>query len=973
MRRKFLCLFLCLTLLFSLMPMSVSAASEPYIIVDGYRYENVNSDLSGNGWYWNAASKALVLDNYSGGSILTNVDMRITALTGTTNTIYSASSYHTCIKSEGTLGITANGNITLVDINKGDKVIGISAKVLNLYVGQKGTLTCDNYVNTLLYAEDKSDINCYGSIISYGRLLIAGNDTTIAVNGASSSIKALNRKNVSTAVAIDGNCDISGEGKIVIGTDENAYDHVWDAEGDLTIRGDVSFSAYSLYGCIMVRDFLAKDNVSLCLEGKNSAIGGRNVTFMDNVYLKINNRYGLSASNTIIFENSTIDARVEERFSQSGGNTYYRPTGNSKIISGGDIFFIDHTSIYAEGKGTDYLEAKTHVFFASYGSTVWNRDGEATLISEGLPMYGLSDLTGNGTLTLKSTQNDGMVVNQKYYDRGCQIEYNGTINIESYGYGIRCYSNREFVIKGDNTININSHLQGIANVGPLTIDGTGNINIHADCDIPAIESRESSVTINRDGDINLIACESHIIVGYEDVIIGGDGLLKAAATGTVLHSDTGDIYIRDNRTLDIRGSVGAISFGDSDKAMYLEGTGSPLIITDFRNNTVLNSDRKIVDNTGKYYVLEGSLTSGRIVYSNEEIPDPTPEVTPSVTPEVTPVVTPETTPAVTPTVTSTPSVTPTPVATPEVTTTPSVTTTPVVTPSTTTTPVATPEITPKPTEEVVPNNPSTMVEGEYTEADIPVVNPIVEEAELDVGDFVQRCYKVALEREAEEEGYKYWCDSLNNGQACGAQVGFGFIFSQEYMNKEKSNEDFVNDLYAMFFGREADSEGYAYWLSALENGDSREKVFAGFANSQEFYDLCKKYAVVSGWYAVGIDNGSQGGVNCFVARLYKICFKRLPDLGGQAYWVSQLIDGSLDGTTAASGFVFSAEFTNLELTDEEFVAYMYAAFFARKADVQGFNYWMTEIRNGMSRNDVFSGFTGSAEFINLCDSYGIIA
>ena len=279
---------------------------------------------------------------------------------------------------------------------------------------------------------------------------------------------------------------------------------------------------------------------------------------------------------------------------------------------------------------------------------------------------------------------------------------------------------------------------------------------------------------------------------------------------------------------------------------------------------------------------------------------------------------------------------------------------------------------PTPTSEPTPtNNPTPSGEPTPTPT-VPPTTP-TPEPELNVGDFVDRCYEVALGREADEDGYNYWKEQLINGQACGAQVGFGFIFSQEYLNKEKSNEDFVNDLYAMFFGREADSEGYAYWLSALENGDSRENIFAGFANSQEFYDLCKKYAVVSGWYAVGIDNGSQGGVNCFVARLYKICFKRLPDLGGQAYWVSQLIDGSLDGTTAASGFVFSAEFTNLELRDEEFVAYMYAAFFARKADVQGFNYWMTEIRNGMSRNDVFSGFTGSAEFINLCDSYGIIA
>ncbi|MCQ2534698.1 MAG: DUF4214 domain-containing protein [Clostridia bacterium] len=245
--------------------------------------------------------------------------------------------------------------------------------------------------------------------------------------------------------------------------------------------------------------------------------------------------------------------------------------------------------------------------------------------------------------------------------------------------------------------------------------------------------------------------------------------------------------------------------------------------------------------------------------------------------------------------------------------------------------------------------------------------------ELNVGDFINRCYSVALGRSADEAGYNYWVDNLNNGQACGAQVGYGFIFSQEYINKNRSDEEFVTDMYAMYFGREADSDGFNYWVGLLESGLTREDIMAGFANSEEFYNLCNKYGVVCGTYLVGVPNDVQGGVNCFVARLYKVCLNRLPDMGGQAGWVLKLMNGEVSGTSAAYGFVFSPEFIGKNPSNEAFVNYMYAAFFGRAADEAGFNAWVDVLNGGGSYEDVFAGFSGSAEFANLCASYGIQA
>lgn len=241
----------------------------------------------------------------------------------------------------------------------------------------------------------------------------------------------------------------------------------------------------------------------------------------------------------------------------------------------------------------------------------------------------------------------------------------------------------------------------------------------------------------------------------------------------------------------------------------------------------------------------------------------------------------------------------------------------------------------------------------------------------DVGAFVNRCYEVALGREADSEGYNYWVDLLNNGKACGAQVGYGFIFSNEYTDKNTDNSQFVKDLYKMYFDREPDEAGYNYWLDMLNTEVPREKVFEGFANSLEFFNLCDSYGVVAGTYIPGMPSDQQGGINCFVARLYKACLNRLPDQAGQSGWVSKLADKAVTGTEVAKGFVLSEELVNRNLSNEEYVKVMYDAFFGREADSEGLSAWVEKLNAGVSKNMIFNGFTKSAEFDNLCNSYGI--
>ena len=61
----------------------------------------------------------------------------------------------------------------------------------------------------------------------------------------------------------------------------------------------------------------------------------------------------------------------------------------------------------------------------------------------------------------------------------------------------------------------------------------------------------------------------------------------------------------------------------------------------------------------------------------------------------------------------------------------------------------------------------------------------------------------------------------------GAQVGYGFIFSQEYFNQKRTDDEFVLDLYQMFFDRTPDTDGYNNWVNKLRNGTTREEDYKG--------------------------------------------------------------------------------------------------------------------------------------------------
>ena len=61
----------------------------------------------------------------------------------------------------------------------------------------------------------------------------------------------------------------------------------------------------------------------------------------------------------------------------------------------------------------------------------------------------------------------------------------------------------------------------------------------------------------------------------------------------------------------------------------------------------------------------------------------------------------------------------------------------------------------------------------------------------------------------------------------------GILTSEEFVEKNYSNEEFVRMVYRSVLLREVDDGGLANWTNQLNNGTSRGRIIANICNSSE--------------------------------------------------------------------------------------------------------------------------------------------
>lgn len=237
--------------------------------------------------------------------------------------------------------------------------------------------------------------------------------------------------------------------------------------------------------------------------------------------------------------------------------------------------------------------------------------------------------------------------------------------------------------------------------------------------------------------------------------------------------------------------------------------------------------------------------------------------------------------------------------------------------------------------------------------------------------FVARLYNKCLERQPDEQGLSEWNQRLVSGEQSGAQVGYGFVFSPEYKGKHTTDSDYVEMLYRVFLDRASDPSGKESWMRILYQGASREYVFRGFVESQEYTQICSSYGINRGGYTLTQPRDENLGVTSFVARLYQQALGREFDVDGMNNWCYQINSRAMSPEEVAECFIYSQEFENKHMSDEEYVRTLYHTFLDREADTEGLNNWMGQLQRGTSRREILHGFSRSPEFKKIMAQYGL--
>ena len=112
--------------------------------------------------------------------------------------------------------------------------------------------------------------------------------------------------------------------------------------------------------------------------------------------------------------------------------------------------------------------------------------------------------------------------------------------------------------------------------------------------------------------------------------------------------------------------------------------------------------------------------------------------------------------------------------------------------------------------------------------------------------FATRLYTECLGRNPEASGLSFWSLRLTNLESTGAEAARDFFCSKEFKNLNLDDTQYVTRLYKTFMDREPDADGMQFWLGHLSTDMTREQVLKGFAESQEFTNICRSYGIERG-------------------------------------------------------------------------------------------------------------------------------
>ena len=274
--------------------------------------------------------------------------------------------------------------------------------------------------------------------------------------------------------------------------------------------------------------------------------------------------------------------------------------------------------------------------------------------------------------------------------------------------------------------------------------------------------------------------------------------------------------------------------------------------------------------------------------------------------------------------------------------------------------------------------------------------------------FVTRCYKIILGRDADEGGMNTWAGELQSRRKAASEIIEAFVNSQEFQNKKYSNPDAVEILYKAMLGRGSDPAGKADWVTKLNNGQPLTAVINGFCGSTEFKAICDAYGITPGSVQVqqlssqpvveeepmalqtvtktennvtkveivnpsDMENAQLGTAvqaiyineekaKEFIGRCYRCILGREASQTELDSWIGQMLNGTKTADQIARGFLFSGEFKDKNVSNDELVKILYRVYMNREADAEGLETWTQKLDEGISLQDLLNTFSKTNEF-----------
>lgn len=111
--------------------------------------------------------------------------------------------------------------------------------------------------------------------------------------------------------------------------------------------------------------------------------------------------------------------------------------------------------------------------------------------------------------------------------------------------------------------------------------------------------------------------------------------------------------------------------------------------------------------------------------------------------------------------------------------------------------------------------------------------------------FIARCYNYMFDRDPSESEISYYSSRFDRGMTA-AKFIQELAYSNEYIRRNVSSSDYVDDIYYSLLGRSPNSSTKSTWVNRLNTTSPRYSLISALVQTTEFINNCASYGVRAG-------------------------------------------------------------------------------------------------------------------------------